>query len=199
MLCSKWFALFVKKKSTCGSIIASVKLGKPFSVDVLGNAAAHFIGVGPNHGSVMADIGTKPVKMIQNYKVCIMKSKTWPHMYFSILILNTYTWAAALSLSLNLLQKSQALAKYQSGGPWTLGLGTPGLGTPGMGTPSVGTPGLGTPGLGTPGLGTPGLGTPGLGTPGLGTPGLGTPVLGKYPHPGTLFWVPPIVVPQLMP
>ena len=72
LLCLKWFALFVKKKSTCGSIIASVKLGKPFSVDVLGNAAAHFIGVGPNHGSVMADIGTKPVKMIQNYKVCII-------------------------------------------------------------------------------------------------------------------------------
>ena len=69
---SKWFALFVKKKSTCGSIIASVKLCEPFSVDVLGNATAHFIGVGPNHGSVMANIGTKPVKMIQHFKVCTL-------------------------------------------------------------------------------------------------------------------------------
>ena len=45
---------------TCGCIIASVKLGKPFTIHILSNSAAHFVGVGPYHGRVMADVGAEP-------------------------------------------------------------------------------------------------------------------------------------------
>jgi len=44
----------------CGCIIASVKLGEPFTIHILGNSAAHFVGVGPYHGRVMADVGAEP-------------------------------------------------------------------------------------------------------------------------------------------
>jgi len=45
---------------SCRSVIASVKLGEPLSVDILGNATAHLIGIGPDHCRVMAYIGTEP-------------------------------------------------------------------------------------------------------------------------------------------
>ena len=41
------------------TVVASVELGKPLSVSVLGDAATHPVGVGPGEGGVVANVSTE--------------------------------------------------------------------------------------------------------------------------------------------
>ena len=42
-----------------GSVVASVEFGKPLSLPVLVQAAAHLVGVVPDHGGVVPDVSAK--------------------------------------------------------------------------------------------------------------------------------------------
>jgi hypothetical protein len=42
-----------------GSVITSVQLGKPLAIFVLGDAAAHFVGVRPHHGRIVSNISSE--------------------------------------------------------------------------------------------------------------------------------------------
>jgi hypothetical protein len=44
-----------------GSVITSVQLGKPLAIFVLGDAAAHFVGVRPHHGRIVSNISSEPI------------------------------------------------------------------------------------------------------------------------------------------
>lgn len=57
------FAFFVHFSSnivTCWTVVTSVKLGKPLAINELGHTAAHLVGVGPDHGGVVPDVGAEP-------------------------------------------------------------------------------------------------------------------------------------------